>query len=75
MVGSDVTNTTPGGIKAGEFYSLSSVKQILSMSGSALRAADRQGNFILRVGKRGFVKGEELIKVFQEIHDSRQASS
>jgi hypothetical protein len=57
---------TPGVIHEGALYTLAEIQQRLQLGQAALREARRQGLRIRRIGKRGFVLGEDVIRFVKE---------
>jgi len=54
----------PGVIDANSLYTLDEVHQRLGLGKTALRTARRQGLIVKRIGRRGYVRGADLLAWF-----------
>ena len=55
------TTKSPGEIKGDSLYTLAEVKARLGLGLTAMRTARRNGLKVRRIGRRGFVLGEDLL--------------
>ena len=57
----------PGVIDANSLYTLDEVHQRLGLGKAALRTARRQGLVVKRIGRRGYVRGSDLLSWFDRV--------
>ena len=58
------STSPPGEITAAALYTLSEINRRLGLGKKALREARRQGLVVKRIGRRGYVRGADLIDWF-----------
>ena len=59
------TTTSAGEIRVDGLYALREIQERLGLGTAALRTARRSGLKVRRIGRRGFVLGEDLIQYVQ----------
>jgi len=65
----------PGVIRADELYTLEELQQRLQAGEWALRMARRGGLRMLKLGKRKYVKGSEVIRFLEQNPPSKSAEN
>lgn len=68
------SQATDGEIRRDSVYPLNEFRRRLGLTPSALRSATREGLRVDRVGKRGFVRGEEWLEFLRRRAEERMDS-
>lgn len=62
-----------GVVSGGELYTLSQIKVRLGVSDAAMRQLRRKGLPIIRVGRRGYASGKQVIEFFERLLNDGQS--
>jgi len=65
----DGNNTTPGVIDAGQLYTMAEAGKRLRWAEHAWRQARAAGLRVVRFGRIKYVRGQELLRFFEELED------